>query len=190
MFLGDTLIAGLKASNPKAQHAFWNSSWNEVYVICAHILGAGPNATDTAVDILTDFMFKHVQKLSNPQSAYAYLRLMSVRRSLRRRDRVAELNGRNHDSLPDINAVCADDEAEKALLLPRLADCLGLLTPRAQKVLKLRFGEDLTNERIGDIVGGSKQYLGRLIRQSLELLRTCLEARIPQAAEIPAPLEG
>jgi DNA-directed RNA polymerase specialized sigma24 family protein len=53
--------------------------------------------------------------------------------------------------------------------------CLTHLTDKARQVLRLKYTEQWTNEHIGQIVGGSKQYIGRLIRQSLELLRSCIE---------------
>jgi DNA-directed RNA polymerase specialized sigma subunit len=58
-----------------------------------------------------------------------------------------------------------------------LVDCFKKLTEKAQKVMVLRFDADLTTEAIGKIVGGSKQYIGRLITQSLEAMRNCLERR-------------
>lgn len=188
MPFSNALIDGLRACEPSAQHTFWASSWAEVYTICVSILGAGPDANDTAVDVLTDFIFKYVQNLSDSRAAHAYIRLMSVRRSLRRRARLKELYEHRYEEIPDTKTVCADEAAEKALLLPRLRECLSQLTPKAQQVLKLRFGEELKNEQIGSLLGGSKQYLGRLIRRSLELLRKCLEAgsaKIRQNSEIP-----
>jgi RNA polymerase sigma factor (sigma-70 family) len=68
-----------------------------------------------------------------------------------------------------------EESAWARALLPRLEDCLGELSPKAQRVLRLRYRKELTNERIGSLVGGSKQYIGRLIRQSLRALRKCLE---------------
>jgi RNA polymerase sigma factor (sigma-70 family) len=176
VFLSETMIAGLVANNSESQQAFWSAAWPDVCSICTHILGSCPDANDTAVDVLTDFIFKQVHHLSNPKAAQVYLRLMSVRRSLKRRERRGELAGKDPDGIADSQTVLADENAVVTLLLPRLSECLAQLTPKAQQVLRLRFGEELTNERIGSLVGGSKQYLGRLIRRSLELLRSCLES--------------
>jgi RNA polymerase sigma factor (sigma-70 family) len=62
-----------------------------------------------------------------------------------------------------------------ASMLPRLEECLEKLTPKARQVLALRYGAEHTNEQIGSLLGGSKQYIGRLIAQCLEKLRRCLE---------------
>ena len=37
--------------------------------------------------------------------------------------------------------------------------------------------KELSNEQIGRSIGGSKQYIGRLIRNSLEALRICIETK-------------
>jgi RNA polymerase sigma factor (sigma-70 family) len=169
------LIAGLKPGNASDQHRFWDLHWREVYTICAHILGFGPEAMDMAVEVLCDFIFKYVHQLGNPHSARSYLRLMATRRSLRHRDGRCELGDENADNLPDNAAVDPEEAAGFSILLPRLADCLARLRPKAQQVIRLRYGREMTNESIGDLVGGSKQYIGRLVRRSLVLLRACLE---------------
>lgn len=66
---------------------------------------------------------------------------------------------------------------ETSVLLPSLDECLDGLKPKAREVIRLKYGEDFANERIGGLVGGSKQYIGKLLRQSLAKLRECLERK-------------
>ena len=105
-----------------------------------------------------------------------YLRLAATRRALRRRQGAGKHDELEADQMPDDDARAPDRVAGVKLLLPRLEGCLEGLTPKAQQVLKLRFGSEMTNERIGELVGGSKQYIGRLIKESADKLRDCLEA--------------
>ena len=168
-------LALLKAENPDAQKAFWLAHWERTYAICARILGHGADAADVATDVIDDFLFRYVGGLSHQRAIRSYVRLMATRRSLRRRkqrDRQDELGG---DELGAEPSRTAEDMAGVALLRPQLGRCLEQLTPKAQQVLNLRFGSEMTNERIGQLVGGSKQYIGRLIRQSTEKLRECLD---------------
>jgi RNA polymerase sigma-B factor len=46
-----------------------------------------------------------------------------------------------------------------------------VLTEREREVLRLRFGEDLTQSEIGERVGVSQMHVSRLIRQALGRLR-------------------
>lgn len=170
-------LAALKAGDTEAQARFWSLHWDRVYATCARVLGYGVDASDVATDVVHDFLFTYVQNIEHERAIVSYLRLMATRRSLRKRrgaDRHKELEP---EALPDDGARSAEQLANTQMLLPRLNDCLEELTPKAQQVLKLRFAGDMTNERIGQVVGGSKQYIGKLIRQCTEKLRTCLERK-------------
>ncbi len=170
------LVEGLKSGDTRVQEEFWKRYWSEVYAICAHILGSGPDATDVAVDLLLDFMTDYVQRLSHPRALRSYLRLMSVRRSLRFRGVRDKNVSTDFENLVDADEPSPEDAVGSAMMMPRLNGCLEELTPKAQQVIRLRFGRQMTNEKIGGLVGGSKQYIGRLLRSSLELLRKCLES--------------
>ena len=52
-----------------------------------------------------------------------------------------------------------------------LEDLLGCLSERDVLVLRLRFGEDLTQSEIGDIVGLSQMQVSRLIRRAIARLQ-------------------
>ena len=58
--------------------------------------------------------------------------------------------------------------AEHAATVERL---MVVLTEREREVLRLRFGEDLTQSEIGERVGVSQMHVSRLIRQALGRLR-------------------
>ena len=171
------LVEGLKSGEVKAQEDFWKLYWPEVYTICAHILGNGPAATDIAVDLLSDFMTKYVHRLSHPKALRSYLRMMAMRRSLRFREDLEKRVPTDVDSLfIDTDGPDPEEAAHVAMLRPGLEVCLGEITPKAQQVIRLRYDQQMTNEKIGGLVGGSKQYIGRLLHRSLGLLRKCLES--------------
>lgn len=168
-------LDALQRGDASAQERFWRLFWDRVYASCARVLGHGADASDLATDVLHDFLFTYVHSVTHARAVPSYLRLMATRRALRRRRGAERHHAGALDALPDVDAPSADHRAGTELLLPRLADCLETLTPKAQQVLKLRFTGELTTERIGQLVGGSKQYIGKLIRQSTERLRACLE---------------
>ena len=170
------LVAGLQSGEDWAPAEFWDRFWPDIYAICARILGNGPDATDTAVDVLTDFMVDYVHRLSSPEALWSYLRLMAARRSVRLREHREKMVCLKEDQLVDSHDLSQEDAAECAILMPRLNACLKELTPKAQQAIRLRYGKQMTNQRIGALLGGSKQYIGRLLTKSLKLLRICLEA--------------
>jgi RNA polymerase sigma-B factor len=62
--------------------------------------------------------------------------------------------------------------AEDAATVERL---MSVLTEREREVLRLRFGEDLTQSEIGARVGVSQMHVSRLIRQAIARLRAAAE---------------
>ncbi|MFO0746514.1 MAG: sigma-70 family RNA polymerase sigma factor [Myxococcota bacterium] len=175
--LDDDELARLKAREPAAQARFYKLFKDRVQAICGRILGSGADAADVATDVIGDFLFQYVDGVESPRAVTTYLKLMATRRSLRwlrRGDRSEEVN----EEAPDVDG---DVRPEQSIwvgqMMPRLDGCLEALTPKAREVLKLRYSTDLTNEVIGDMVGGSKQYIGRLIKESTDKLRTCLEKK-------------
>jgi RNA polymerase sigma factor (sigma-70 family) len=174
----ETLVAGLKSKNRHAQEAFWRQFYEPTYAICAAILGRGPDAADTAVDLMADFMFNYVEKLSSPQALWAYLHLMAVRRSLRLRGKLRKNDPIEPETTGDLTSPGPEHQAELRLLMPRMASCLAELSPKAQQVIRMCYGQQLTQEDIGALVGGSKQYIGRLLNKSIGLLKACLEAGV------------
>jgi RNA polymerase sigma factor (sigma-70 family) len=174
------LVQGLKARDPNAQAVFWKRYWDVAYPISAHILGVCPDAVDAAVDLLVDFMERRVHRLSAHQALFAYVRLAAVRRAIRYRNKRNSSTLYDESSREDLDLNTPEDNAALSVLMPRLDECLKNIAPKAQETLRLKFVADLTNEHIGRLVGGSKQYIGRLIQKSLDVLKLCIEKTTEQ----------
>ena len=179
----ENIMAGLRRRDKGAFEEFWNRYYHRIYPICAVILGSGPDAVDMTVDILVDFVEKHADKLTTPRALYAFLRQMAVRRSIRlrdKRDKVTAIErdsqvGREDESTPE-------EEAELNQLMPLLAECLDRMTPKAQATLRMKYSNKISNEEIGRMVGGSKSYIGRVLKTAREALRKCIEKKAADAS--------
>ena len=170
-------LARLKARDRQAQARFYAMFRERVQAICGRVLGSGPDAADVATDVIGDFLFQYVDGVESPRAVSTYLKLMATRRSLRwlrRGSRTEEVS----EEAPDVEGAAKPDQSIwVAQMMPKLDGCMEGLTPKAREVLKLRFSTDMTNEVIGELVGGSKQYIGRLIKESTEKLKQCLDQR-------------
>lgn len=166
----------LQSGDEKTQAGFYKAHWDDVLRICVKTQGNTPQASDTTSEVLTDFIFTYVHKMTHPGAMRSYVHLMAVRRSLRAKGKIETTSS---DVLEFLAAEGKNPEEAACLadMMPQLNKCVGKLTPKAQEVLQLRYGQDLTNQKIGIIVGGSKQYIGKLIRGSLKALRECLDKR-------------
>ena len=75
-----------------------------------------------------------------------------------------------------VDALGHDDpgfgRAEQSATLERL---MRALTDRQREILRLRFGEDLTQSQIGEHLGLSQMQISRLLRQAIERLRETAE---------------
>ena len=178
----DSVLAGLKNENAAVQERFWNTRWPDVQAACLRVLRNPSDAAEVAVDVMADFMTSYVRNIADPQSADAYLRLMAVRRSLKfknRRDRSVPLT---FEEVVDTNCVNPELRAVDVMLMPKLRECLEQMTPKAQTAVRMRYRRHMTTEEIGRLVGASKQYIGRLLKQSIEFLRQCMETeKAPKA---------
>lgn len=173
--LDDDELARLRRREPVAQARFFRAFRERVEKLCSRILGPNGDAQELAADVLGDFLYTYVDGVETPRAVPTYLKLMATRRALRlhkSRERAGEIDDDQFqdEEVPPDQAIWAQQ------VMPKLDRCMGILTPKAREVLRLRFGTELTNEAIGDIVGGSKQYIGRLIKESTEKLKTCLES--------------
>jgi len=165
----------LQQGDVATRRDFWNSGFEPVLAICSRVLGQGPTAVDVTTDLLNDFMFHYVENLSNPHGAWSYIKLMAIRRSVRERQRL--LNGERFDELRVSPPENAGANAEPPILMTSLEKCMETLTPKAQSALRLKYRNGLSNEQIGDMLGGTKQYIGRLMQKSLTLIRECLQRK-------------
>lgn len=179
--LDEAELALLKARDPLAQARFFRGQRGRVEALCARVLGHGADAAEIATDVLGDFLFQYVDGVESPRAVTTYLKLMATRRSLRwlrtkgRNDEVQDDDGGGPTDLSREREPQVDQQIWARQMMPRLDGCLEHLTPKAREVLKMRFSTELTNESIGEIVGGSKQYIGRLIKESTEKLRLCMD---------------
>jgi len=137
------------------------------------VLGNPPDASAVAVEVLSDFLMNEVHLVNNPRAIFSYLRIMTARRALKLREK---MNPYTPIESMEIGEDTRDPEelAHLVSLMPHLDTCLGKLTPKAQKVLRLKYHRGMPHERIGELVGGSKQYIGRLVTKSIALLRECM----------------
>lgn len=176
-------ISLLKQEDNEARQQFWKQQFQSVLSICSRILGAGPSAVDVTVDLLNDFLFHYVHRLSNEEGAWAYLKLMAVRRSVRERKRLAKKESFDECMIPGgamaLSGIAQDEIAKQELVgyLLLLNECLEGLSPKAQSTIRLKFKKGLSNQDIGLLVGGSKQYIGKLIQKSLVLLKKCIHQK-------------
>jgi RNA polymerase sigma-B factor len=53
---------------------------------------------------------------------------------------------------------------------------MSILSDREREILRLRFGEDLTQSEIGGRVGLSQMHVSRLLRQAVARLREAAES--------------
>lgn len=176
MSIEPELIVRLQQNDHEAQRIFWSTQFPYVFAICAHILGKGEEANELAVDILHAFIFHYVKSLEHPGTAKAYLRLMAVRRALsRRKEQRSFTEVQNWESVPGLASSSAEEQALYRASMPRLEHCLSRLSGKARQVLRLSYTQGVHNTHIAELLGVSKQYIGKLIKKSLEHLRRCME---------------
>lgn len=178
-------VEGLKARKPDAQLCFWTAERPVIASICMKILRNAADADEATDGVMIDFMYGEADRLEHVGAARSFLQLMATRRAIRRRDRRETHNDSALPFLPDDGNEDPVERAHVAGLVPRLDPCLGELTPKAQRVINLRYADgEITNEQIGRLVGDdkpiSKQYIGRLITKSLAALKICLERGMAQ----------
>ena len=189
----DELVARLRRGETAAQRELWVRYHPMVLAVCRGVLqaDAAGDAEDVAAGVLVDFLEAACRRLRNddPRVVTSYLKLMAARRSLRcaeRRRRVEPLDAERIAADP---AHDPDEKGARALLLRRLDGCLAHLSPKARRAIRLRYGGGLVNQRIGELLGVSKQYVGRLLTRSHERLRDCL-SRGTGATPAPARIKG
>lgn len=170
----DSLLAGLHTENPRAQHDFWKQTYGDVHAISTRILGPGPDASDVAADVMSDFLLRYVHRLNDEHTLLPYLSIMTTRRALRFRDKKPHYTPLEMIEVADETTTDPEEAVYLASMMPRLERCMERLTPKAQEIIRLRYYQQMTNENIGHWVGGSKQYIGRVVTQGIAVLRKCL----------------
>ena len=79
---------------------------------------------------------------------------------------------------------CDDDEFALAEDRATLSSLMCVLTERERRIVRLRFEQDLTQEEIGEVIGLSQMQISRILRTSIERLRTV--ARHGEALQLAA----
>lgn len=171
-------LESLVQGDDAARVAFWRAVQPRVEHICRQTLGDPHEARDLAAEVLVDFMFEYAAKLENPAAAPNYVYLMAMRRAQRHAQRRgAEVPAEALPERIDQNRQ-PDELADGTWVRQRLQGCLQELRPKARQALVLHYGKGHSNQLIGSLLGGSKQYIGRLLRDSLALMRLCIERSI------------
>jgi len=172
------LLEQLKARDPGAQQQLRSELFGKIAATCTRLLGDPVKAESVAEDLWMDFLFTHIDKVREPRAISAYLRMMTVRRCLRLREFEAKHldleGGREPATDPEAELLSAIDQPR---LQERLTRCLQKLDGRARWMLRLRFFEEQKLEEIGEQASVSKQYAGRVVKQSLGRLRKCMGVR-------------
>jgi len=149
--------------------------------LCRYLLRDDALARETAEDIWTDFLLAHAPRIRTPAATEAYLRILTVRRCrrlahLQRRQVPLELGaheGPCDAPTPEAALIAADEDRRRAA---RLAECMERLDGHAVRLLRLRYQGGLTLDSIGERLGVSKQYAGRIVTRATDALRSCVEA--------------
>jgi RNA polymerase sigma-70 factor (ECF subfamily) len=172
----DYLVEELQAGNPIAQQVLWQAYLPKITGICRRIVKDPLIADEIAVEVLGDFVIRYVHTIENPAATVAYLRLTAIRRARKmkeKRDRNVELP----DDLGKESQIATqtEDGALHAVVEPRLEKCLEKLKPKARRMVQLSFFKELNHKQIGEILGSSGQYVGRMISKSLTFLKRCIK---------------
>jgi RNA polymerase sigma factor (sigma-70 family) len=153
----------------------------KVFGLCRHVLRDASLARETAEDIWTDFLLAHAPRIRTPAATEAYLRILTLRRCRRLNQlssRQVPLEASTHEGpsdlpTPEAALIAADEDRRRAA---RLAECMDQLDGHAVRLLRLRYQGGLTLDSIGERLGVSKQYAGRIVTRATDALRSCVEA--------------
>ncbi|MBN1961414.1 MAG: RNA polymerase sigma factor [Deltaproteobacteria bacterium] len=169
------LMAGIKQNDEEAHRRFWSIYFPIVHGICMKVLGEGFSANEISVEVLDDFLTKYIHTLESPKAILTYLQLMATRRSIKEKQRLDTAYDYHIENQVALNTVSPEDRATYHLIMPRLNICLNKLTPKVQRIVKMRYFEELSNSDIAVRLGISKQYIGRMLNSTMVVLRKCLE---------------
>lgn len=181
METANTFLKRLQSREATAQVELRRQYRPKLTNTCEGILQDSATAEQTAEDVIEDFLFEHVDHLRSSSAIAAYLRMAAVRRSVRARDlrnrhrEVDELVEARSDPPTHTEASMLDAIDDRAQI-EKMLGCMQRLNDRPRHLLRLRYLKGETLEVIGSSVGVSKQYVGRVIKKSLETVRRCMEA--------------
>ena len=129
-----------------------------------HELGRAPTAAEIAHDVGVS-----IEQVLEAREAAAAYRAESLERPRSDDDQ---------DGTQVVDTLGGDDpgypQAEHSATLERM---MSILSDREREILRLRFGEDLTQSEIGGRVGLSQMHISRLLRQAVARLREAAQLR-------------
>ncbi|MBI5545991.1 MAG: sigma-70 family RNA polymerase sigma factor [Deltaproteobacteria bacterium] len=170
-------LLGLRRGDGRTLRDLHAELFPRVRAVCRQLLKAPAVADETAHDVWTDFVVDRAPGLKHPGAIAAYLHMMAVRRCCDQRRLQMRLDERDlageADGSESVEAHLAAS-SEQRELEARLAGCMERLTGRTREVLRMRFHRSMTQEAIGEVFGASKQYVGKVLKKSLEALRRCM----------------
>ncbi len=177
----EDILARLRAREPGAQKELRRAVLPRLVATCARLLSSASCAEELAEDLWNDFLLLHVERLRHASAIHAYLRMMAVttcRRRNTRAERFADLADAQGAAEASVDPESMLSEAvETRRRQARLAQCLSRLAPRPRALVRMRFSHGLTQEAIGERMGVSKQYVGKVLAKTLDSLRKCMEAQ-------------
>ncbi|MBN1962454.1 MAG: sigma-70 family RNA polymerase sigma factor [Deltaproteobacteria bacterium] len=177
----EELLNKARQNDAAASRQLWNICWPIVFNVCTRMLDNEFIATEVSVEALTQFIIKYIHSIEHAEAVRTYVQLIAVRLAIKERRRQQRRSLMDMDELAAATTLNLEERANYKLLIPRLESCLAKLSPKTQKILKLRFFRGMTNPDIGNLVGASKQYIGRVLSKSISTLRKCIERpRTPQ----------
>ena len=174
--MDEVSLAALRRREPAAIAAFRAWALPKVTSASQRLLGDRALAEEVGEDVCGDFLMDYLDVVQSAAAVPSYLQVMTVRRSFRLRRQARARAALTSSAAVEPSGEDSGREAEVRLDARGLARCMEGLTPASQRILRLRFGGEKTQEEIGTVMGVSKQYVGRVIQKSLEALKRCLEA--------------
>ena len=174
------LLARLKRREGSAQLALRQRALPRITATARHYLKDDLRAEEMAEDIWVDFVLKYVDNLQHGRAIDRYLHMMTVSRCIRFNQFLRTL---------DPVSPCTQDPSEPAgenieseiidaidqpAVLSRLHACLESLAARKQRMVRLRFFQGETFSAIGQAMGISRVYAGRVVQESMSQLLRCM----------------
>ncbi len=170
-FLGGDaeLVAGLKASNPAAQQAFFRRYGRYVERLARGILGPDGEVGDAMQDAFLA-AFRQVSRLRAPEALTEWLRIITIgvaRNRIRARGRNRWLSFFAPDHLPEPMPAAPGGEASVALRA--VYTVLGGMPVHERVAFTLRYIEDMTMSELAHATGISESTAKRRVRRAEQL---------------------
>ncbi len=182
--MSDELIVALRRGEAWARRQLYERFWDLPYRKARRIVGNDGDGHDVVAGVMVDFMDRLVHSFrgQSDKAIRAYLVTATISRATRYQARKRQVLAQG-----DVSAV-ADTARQPSdpLLRTRLERCLSQLPPRARQVLRLKFGRDLDNTEIANLLGVTRAAISKVLvheqKGALSRLRRCLGSSEPEVA--------